>query len=149
MGLYNFRSRFVASVLNGTKTHTIRGTRKRPDKPGATMHLYNGLRQKGARLLMRAPCIRVEPIYIDAQCRVFLGQEQLSTTNMTRDAAPYSNEPAGLGHAHFCASLSNDECEALALRDGFSSFADMMSFWEGRLPFHGHVYHWDPRKRSS
>jgi hypothetical protein len=85
------------------------------------MHLYTGLRQKGARLLMRAPCIRVEPIYIDEQQHVFLGEEQ----------------------------LSRDECQALALRDGFSSFAEMMLFWEARLPFHGHVYHWDPQQRSA
>lgn len=85
------------------------------------MHLYTGLRQKGARLLLRAPCIRVEPIYIDEQQHVFLGEEQ----------------------------LSSDECESMAVRDGFASFADMMTFWEGRLPFHGHVYHWDPKKGSS
>ena len=119
MGLYNFRSRFVPLILNGSKTHTIRGDRKRADKPGNTMHLYTGLRQKGARLLMRVPCIRVEPIFIDVERRVFLGEEQLSP----------------------------DECEAMAVRDGFSSFPDMMMFWEGRLPFHGHVYHWDPQKR--
>ena len=121
MGLYNFRSRFVDSILNGTKTHTIRGNRKRTDKPGNTMHLYTGLRQKGARLLKRAPCIRVEPIHIDAQHNILLGDVQ----------------------------LSSDECHALALRDGFSSFADMMSFWKGRLPFHGHIYHWGPSKDPS
>lgn len=119
MGLYNFRSRFVPLILNGSKTHTIRGDRKRADKPGNTMHLYTGLRQKGAQLLMRVPCIRVESIDIDREQQVFLGEEQLSL----------------------------DECEAMAVRDGFSSFADMMTFWKGRLPFHGHVYHWDPQKR--
>ncbi len=119
MGLYNFRPRFVDSILDGSKTHTIRGDRKRPDKPGDTMHLYTGLRQKGARLLMRVVCIRVDTIYIDERQQVFLGEEQLSA----------------------------DECEGMAVRDGFASFADMMSFWEGRLPFHGHVYYWDPQRR--
>jgi hypothetical protein len=119
MGLYNFRSRFVPLILDGRKTHTIRSSRARADKPGNTMHLYTGLRQRGAQLLMRAPCVRVDPIYIDAQHQVFLAEEQ----------------------------LSSDECQALAIRDGFSSFADMMTFWEGRLPFHGHVYYWDPQKR--
>jgi uncharacterized protein YqfB (UPF0267 family) len=121
MGLYNFRSRFTSSILNGSKTHTIRANRVRSDKPGNIMYLYTGLRQKGAQLLMRAPCVRVEPIYIDAQQQIFL-----------------RGEP-----------LSSDECEALALRDGFSSFADMMTFWDGRLPFHGQVYYWDPDKRLS
>ena len=121
MGLYNFKARFVDAILNGSKTHTIRGVRKQPDKPGNTMHLYTGLRQQGARLLLRAPCIRVEAIYIDKQQHVFLGEEQLSA----------------------------DECESMAVRDGFTSFADMMTFWEARLPFHGHVYHWDPKKGSA
>lgn len=121
MGLYNFRPRFVVAILNGSKTHTIRGDRKRMDKPGDTMHLYTGLRQKGARLLLRAPCTRVEAIYIDEQRQVFLGDEQ----------------------------LSSDECESMAVRDGFSSFGDMMEFWEARLPFRGHVYHWDPQRDSS
>lgn len=44
--------------------------------------------------------------------------------------------------------LSDDEKRALAWRDGFrsydefSAFAEMMVFWEGRLPFEGHIIHW-------
>ncbi len=121
VGLYNFKSRFVESILNGSKTHTIRGTRKLQDKPGNIMHLYTGLRQKDARLLMRAPCVRVDAISIDEQHRVRLGEEQ----------------------------LSDDECQVMARRDGFASFAEMMEFWHGRLPFEGHVYHWDPARRTS
>ena len=64
MGLYNFKKRFVPMILAGTKTHTIRELRAHPDKPGNTLHLYTGLRQKGARLLMRVPCVKVEDITI-------------------------------------------------------------------------------------
>ena len=53
MGLYNFQARFVPFILNGAKTHTIRAIRTNPDKPGNTLHLYTGLRQKGARLLLQ------------------------------------------------------------------------------------------------
>ena len=119
MGLYNFRPRFADLVSAGNKTHTIRAVRKIPDRPGSIMHLYTGLRRKDARLLMRAPCTCVERIHIDEHCRIAIEDEQLSM----------------------------DECELLATRDGFQSFADMMSFWKGRLPFDGHVYHWDPNRR--
>jgi hypothetical protein len=38
--------------------------------------------------------------------------------------------------------LSSDEMETLARRDGFTSLFHMMQFWDGRLPFVGHVIHW-------
>lgn len=120
MGLYNFQSRFVPKILSGEKTHTIRSIRANPDKPGNTLHLYTGLRHKGARLLMRVLCVKVEEIEIHsrnadpAHCRVMIG---------------------GM-------FLDRSEKEALARRDGFSNFAEMMQFWEGRLPFRGHIIHW-------
>jgi hypothetical protein len=114
MGLYNFQARFVPFILSGAKTHTIRAIRANPDKPGNTLHLYTGLRQKGARLLMRAPCVKVEEVEIDANHFIKIDGEELST----------------------------DEYEALAVRDGFSSFHGMMEFWDGRLPFKGHIIHW-------
>ena len=119
MGLYNFRPRFVPLIVAGQKTHTIRAVRKVPDRPGSIMHLYTGLRRKEAKLLMRAPCTCVERIHIDQACGIVIEGEQ----------------------------LSSDECASLAIRDGFESFADMMSFWTGRLPFDGHVYHWDPNRK--
>jgi len=113
MGLYNFQERFVPFILDGRKTHTIRAARTNPDKPGNTLHLYTGLRHKGARLLMRVPCVKVEEIEI-----------------------------CGLAIAIDGIELSRSEREALARRDGFQDFAEMMQFWEGRLPFSGHVIHW-------
>jgi hypothetical protein len=38
--------------------------------------------------------------------------------------------------------LDGDEVEQLAQRDGFASYHGMMQFWEGRLPFEGHIIHW-------
>ena len=119
MGLYNFDARLVPFILDETKTHTIRSTRLHPDTPGKIMHLYTGLRQKGSRLLMRVPCVHVEEISIAQDHSILIGGQ----------------------------ALSADECESLASRDGFPSFADMMSFWAGRLPFRGHVYHWDPKRK--
>lgn len=121
--LLNFMPRFVPFILEGSKTHTIRATRAIRPKVGETCHCYTGLRRKGARLLGRWPCVKVEPIEIEMLPAVFLDQ-----------AGPVVRIN---GEA-----LTGDECEALARRDGFSSFTEMMKFWDGRLPFRGHVIHW-------
>jgi hypothetical protein len=114
MGLYGFKERFVAKILAGEKTHTIRAKRKYPDKAGNKLHLYVGLRQPNARLLMRPLCTKVERIEIAESGCIFVGGVLL--------------EP--------------DEQEQLARRDGFESHAQMMQFWEGRLPFDGQIIHW-------
>ncbi len=128
MGLYNFKKQFEAPILAGTKRHTIREERKRPDKPGATMHLYVGLRHAGARLLFRAPCIKVETISIAG------GWE------------PHSGDFFGEIRING-AQLAGDELEQLAKCDGFGSHAEMMEFWRGRLPFEGKIFHWDFHRR--
>lgn len=117
MGLYNFKARFVPMILSGNKTHTIRKARNHTDKPGSTMHLYTGLRQKNARLLMRVPCVRVENILI-------------TPGGVIRINGVY---------------LDPWESELLAKRDGFDSYADMIDFWrtpKNRLPFRGLIFHW-------
>lgn len=123
MGLYNFQRRFVPMVLAGEKTHTIRASRKHVDKPGNTLHLYTGLRQKGARLLMRAECTKVEEVEISGGWESYSGE---FFGDVKIDGS----------------SLYHDEREQLARRDGFDSFAEMMEFWRGRLPFQGHIIHW-------
>lgn len=126
MGLYNFKHQFVPFILDGSKRHTIRSVRRNPDKPGNTLHLYTGLRQPGAQLLFRAPCLKLEDIHITAGHNVFV-----------------------VGNC-----LTQDERESLAWHDGFrlagleKAFELMMQFWEGRLPFSGHIIHWDYEKRG-
>jgi hypothetical protein len=121
MGLYGFKKQFVPFILSGEKTHTIRAVRAHPDKPGNTLHLYTGLRQKGARLLMRVPCVKVEEIAIDA-----CGHECNCDGSVEIDGV----------------ELSDSGREALARRDGFENFEAMLDFWAGRLPFKGHIIHW-------
>lgn len=118
MGLYNFQPRFVPFILSGHKRHTIRAIRRYPDKPGDILHLYTGLRQKNAQLLMRVPCLKVEEIEI----HITPGNGRLIRIE-------------GI-------SLDHTESDALARRDGFKDFRDMMAFWDGRLPFKGHIIHW-------
>lgn len=125
MGLYNFKERFVARILDGSKTHTIRPERARADKPGNTLHLYTGLRHKGARLLMRVPCVKVEEIRMEHHPERFLDD----------DAVLFSVTIDGV-------VLDRGECEAFARCDGFENFDDMMEFWTNRLPFRGQIVHW-------
>ena len=113
MGLYNFQKRFVPDILAGRKTHTIRAERAHPDVPGNTLHLYTGLRQKGAKLLMRVCCTKVENIRISLNGVIYVDD----------------------------VVLSPDECEQLARRDGFLGRRSFMAFWKGRLPFEGHIIH--------
>lgn len=133
MGLYNFQKRFVSFIEAGTKRHTIRAARKTTERPGNTVHLYTGLRQKGARLLGRFTCTKVEDIVIRA------GRNRCGACGVFHapGCAPGEIEVLIEG-----AALDRDEKELLARRDGFSHFAEMMEFWTGRLPFHGQVIHW-------
>jgi uncharacterized protein YqfB (UPF0267 family) len=129
MGLYNFKERFTPRILDGSKTHTIRPKRAIEDKPGNTLHLYTGLRTKKSRLLMRVSCVKIEEIAIEYHPESFLDDEP-ELYSVTIDGV----------------ELDRGECEAFARRDGFENFADMMNFWQGRLPFRGQIVHW---KRAS
>ena len=128
MGLYNFKARFVPRILDGSKTHTIRPLRAHADKPGSTLHLYTGLRHKGARLLMRVPCVKVESIEMDA-----CGHECNCDATVVIDGI----------------ELGESEREAFAIHDGFESFSDMLDFWAGRLPFRGQIVHWQFQRRAA
>jgi hypothetical protein len=140
MGLYNFQKRFVPMIEDGSKCHTIRACRRCPDKPGDTLHLYTGLRQPGARLLFRAPCVRIENIRID-RARVWINDNELSL----------------------------DEKDILAWHDGFrydgtmmeicdppvakstGCFNLMLQFWVEKhrtTEFIGHIIHWHYEQRS-
>lgn len=127
MGLYEFKPRFVPLIERGEKTHTIRPFREHADEAGDTLHLYTGLRRKGARLLMRVPCVKVEMIEIVEMPGKRFPDEVDVYLNMQR--------------------LDRSEKDALAKRDGFADLVDMMNFWTGRLPFTGQIVHWDFAKR--
>lgn len=42
-------------------------------------------------------------------------------------------------------ALDASERESLARLDGFKTFSEMMAFWDGRVPFKGHIVHWRRR----
>lgn len=116
MGLYGFKRQFIAPIQAGTKTHTIRARRKHPDKAGNTLHLYYGLRTKMCALICKATCSRVQELRIDENGQIFIDDQRLTL----------------------------DEMEHLACRDGFADLRAMLNFWDGRLPFEGHIIHWRP-----
>lgn len=134
--LLNFKPRFVPMILDGSKQHTIRAKRKLRPKVGELCHCYTGLRHKGAKLLGRWKCVRVETIVI---CEHF---KRLRVRIDGRE-------------------LDAGECNALAWADGFrtnqdghpiqagDSFAEMTRFWlaehgkkGGSLIFMGDIIYW-------
>ena len=123
--LLGFRRQFEPSVLDGSKSHTIRSIRKFPPNVGEICHCYVDPRQKTMRLLGRWPCVRVEHIRIERGSFSW-------PLKIWIDGA----------------KLDNSEVEALFWRDGFrggptnASF-QAAQFWKQRLPFEGHIIHWN------
>jgi hypothetical protein len=134
MGMYGFKKQFCPKVESGEKTHTIRGKRKYPDKPGNTLHLYYAPRTKQCRLLLRAPCTKVLDIVLADSGRRF------------HDVIPVQNGRRLCGIYPLIeidgTRLADDEMEALAIRDGFESLWEMSGFWDLNQPFNGDIIHW-------
>lgn len=130
--LLGFKRRFVPFVEDGSKTHTIRATRKITPKVGEICHCYVDPRQKTMRLLGRWPCVKVEEIDIN-----WLATHQGMTLLIEIDGR----------------ELDDDEASVLAYRDGFrergeaGALGAMHKYWHelhghAAFPFHGHLIHW-------
>lgn len=157
-----FADQFVPFVEDGTKTHSIRAGNRW--KVGMRADCYARPRQKGMRLLFRAPVVRVERVVI--RC----------TNEPPRDWDGPDAAPLHLRTSieiEGC-KLTDDELDLFAWRDGFrhplserhgkgyGSFFLMVDFWrrthkfgkrvdmfryetEGPAEdnFHGQIIHWD------
>lgn len=125
MPLLNFKKQFVEPIREGRKHHTIRAVRAVPIKAGDNLYLYSGLRQKGAFRILPEPqtCTRVQQIQI----------KQVDGPLPTIPWFELSIDGV---------ALDVDERERLAIADGFTTFKEMMEFWDGRLPFKGQIIHW-------
>lgn len=129
MPALNFKRQFVAHIRSRRKRHTIRAKRKRPIKPGETLYLYTGMRTKACeKIIPPVTCAKVEDVRIEMQ--KYKGNGVLARGLDFPAVIVEGNE------------LSGDEKESLAYADGFDSFAEMMKFWDGRLPFNGDIIHW-------
>lgn len=125
MPALNFKKQFEPHIRSKRKKHTIRAKRERPIKVGDKLYLYTGMRTKSCQKITEAECVKVEDIQI-APYRTPLGPSAIERFGIFVDGIP----------------LNEDECEALAYRDGFRDFKTMMLFWDGRLPFKGDIIHW-------
>lgn len=140
MPALSFQPRFVPFILRGDKTHTIRDFRKRPFKAGDRLYLYTGLRTKKAEKLFEAECVKVETIAI-------IGREIAQNDMFPHlyDVWLDTFKPMRVEVSIDGQQLDKTEKEALARRDGFSNFHEMLKFWitpKNRLPFHGQIIHW-------
>lgn len=127
MPAYNYQERFWPFVSEGSKTHTIRGKRKRGRQAvGGFVHNYRGMRTKNCKRLMPPTlCTHMQDIVISKAGRVWLDD----------------------------AELDENEKNLFAWRDGFrpngstatkpgQAFSLMLAFWKGKRPFYGDVIHW-------
>jgi uncharacterized protein YqfB (UPF0267 family) len=120
MVAYSFKERFAEPITSGTKRQTIRAERKRHARPGEVLQLYQGMRTRHCRLILRAQCLDVKPIRIDlVEQTVTAGIECINTRKAL---------------------------DAFARRDGFSDWDDMHDFWmiehSGKETFSGVLITW-------
>jgi len=121
MVAYSFKPRFVAPILAGTKTGTIRAEGlRRHAIPGEQLQLYTGMRTKHCALILKLPCIDSPPILL-----VFRGETRIeaSGARLTRATA----------------------LDSFARADGFNDFAEMREFWReehGAARFRGRWMRW-------
>jgi len=122
--LLNFQAAFAPLVEAGVKPHTIRARRAdgRDPLPGDMLHLYTGLRAKGARLLRREACEYTHEITI---------------------------QPS-VGNIHNVLLggwlLDQHEVEQLASADGFTNAETFVQYFSRQygLPFSGLLIGWMP-----
>lgn len=125
MPALNFKKQFVPAIRARTKQHTIRAERKdgKVPQPGELYSLYCGMRTKN--------CFRI------LEEQVVVTQVQKIEIHLFEDAVLRTVFLRIDG-----TTLCPDECDALAKADGFESIDAFYEFWDGRLPFKGHIIHW-------
>lgn len=119
MVAYNFKSQFAPLIETGHKTQTIRSIgKRRPPVPGEELQLYTGQRTKYCRKLLSPDplCLSVTLILIHYELGIKLDDRW----------------------------LTRDECEALAVADGFDSYSAFFRFFKDThgLPFKGVLIQW-------
>lgn len=121
MVAYSFKPRFAAPILAGTKDQTLRAPRAdlRHARVGQALQLYQGMRTKDCRLILRTVCSERRSVVLRWRPRI----------EFLIDGMPL---PAG-------------DYDSFARRDGFASVAEMAAFWDGRgETFRGEIIRWAP-----
>jgi hypothetical protein len=116
------------------------------------MHLYTGLRQKGAELLWRVPCVKVETIVIweDGLVWTMYGNPLRGGISDYGWQALETASPKQIRDRYGFEAMGPAEREKFARRDGFANWETMYRFWRTthQLPFYGGIWHWDYEKRT-
>jgi hypothetical protein len=115
---YSFQPRFVAPILDGRKTHTLRAGRRRHAAIGETMQLYTGMRTTSCRKIGEAICDRIYAVQLMFDHRtpiVFYHPLPIARGAYLRD--------------HERPVVDKPDPDAFARSDGFTDFADMREFW--------------------
>lgn len=125
MVAYSFRPRFVDPILMGFKRQTIRAKRlgrSRHAREGEVLQLYTGMRTQRCRLIGRATCMSVGPIFL-------LMKRQVRWDAVWTDGA------------------WRKDIDDFARLDGFENWADMKAFWRAEHPgvevFEGVLIRWE------
>lgn len=135
MGAYGFKLQFAPFVRDGLKTHTIRGKRKNPDKPGSTFYGFTGMRTRHCEKIITAPVTRLEDFQLE-RARVWVGGVELSLSE--KDAFAWRD---GFRHLN---------CVTKESMVDLGCFDLMLEFWlktNKAAEFSGDVIHWDWTRR--
>lgn len=119
MVAFNFKARFVAPILAGTKVQTIRAPRKRDPRVGETLQLQRG--------------DRFHPVRIGTATAVLVDVVHLSFE-------PGRHARVIEGHMGPDVATALEDLNRFAVMDGFESWPAMAAFWlatHGVLSFHG------------
>lgn len=120
MVAYSFKRRFVEPIQIGTKTHTIRGARKRHAMPGERLQLFHGMRTRHCEKILPDPvCLSIDPI------RMFFRGHVLEWVRVADDLVR--------------------DLQDFARADGFKDAGDLANFWElqgGETTFNGVLISW-------
>ena len=136
MPAYSFQAQFIPAIESGLKTHTIRGERRFRPRAGQPCFGYYAMRTKQCRKLFESTITRVGDIVLTDSGRRFKGFDEAVNGEYLFGIYPQIEIDG--------TRLADDEMEALAVRDGFTSLHHMSGFWDLNHTFRGNIIHWKP-----
>ena len=129
--ILGFKNKFIGSIQDGTKFHTIRQDYNDRWKPGNTIHFSSGVRTKAMQIFKVGKCITIQKILIQVQ-------------------------PDGYSDCIIDGvKMSLIEKHILAANDGFDNFEQLLTFFFPKIKppfldknknekfiFSGKIIHW-------
>lgn len=125
---YGFRSFLVEPIEAGTKTHTLRVSRKNPHEKrkhvgghalqGEQVQLYTGMRTPACRLIGRATCARTIRI----------------TVELVHSWVDLYETPGKKPRRLNCWDPLPDELGDFARADGFKDWSEFWTYWDKHVP---------------